>query len=92
MAAKKEPPRVNPKAAGDVDRIVGQNIHRLRTAAGMSQGALGARANVTFQQLQKYEYGINRVSVARLAQIADALDVPIVALLEGLPNVSKREK
>src|SRR4051794_28707279 len=90
MKARKKPARVNPKAAGDLDRTIGQTIRRLRTEAGMSQGALGAAANVTFQQLQKYESGTNRVSVARLAQFAEALDVPVVALLDGLPNVTKR--
>src|SRR4051812_37969580 len=87
MRPAKKPTRVNPKAAGDLDRTVGQTIRRLRLQTGMSQSALGAAANVTFQQLQKYESGTNRLSVARLVQLAHALQVPLVALLEGLPNV-----
>jgi transcriptional regulator with XRE-family HTH domain len=90
MPPKKKPARANPKAAGDLDRAVGQNIRRVRTQVGMSQSALGSAANITFQQVQKYEYGTNRLSISRLAQFADALDVPVVALLDGLPNLTKR--
>jgi len=90
MAAKKKPTRVNPKAAGDLDRMVGKTIRHIRLKAGMSQSALGAAANVTFQQVQKYENGINRLSIARLATFAEALNVPLIALLEGFPNVTER--
>src|SRR4051794_1483111 len=90
MRAAKKPARVSPKAAGDLDRLVGQIVRRVRLQAGMSQSSLSAAANVTFQQLQKDEKGTSRLSVARLVQIADALQVPVVALLEGLPNVTGR--
>jgi transcriptional regulator with XRE-family HTH domain len=56
----------------------------------MSQSSLGAAANATFQQIQKYENGTNRLSVSRLVHFADALQVPLVALLDGLPKVTGR--
>src|SRR4051794_5823599 len=59
MPAAKKRTRVNPKAAGDVDRVLGETIRRLRLEAGMSQSVLGAAAHVTFQQVQKYEKGTN---------------------------------
>jgi transcriptional regulator with XRE-family HTH domain len=66
-----------------VDILVGQNIRICRLQAGMSQTELGKRVGVTFQQIQKYERGANRVGANRLSQIADALGVPIIALFEG---------
>ena len=66
-----------------VDRIIGQNIRANRLARGLSQVELGDRIGVTFQQVQKYEKGANRVGGSRLVQIAKALNVPALALLEG---------
>jgi transcriptional regulator with XRE-family HTH domain len=57
--------------------VVGHNIRILRLERRMSQGDLAERIGVTFQQVQKYEKGANRVSAGRLARIADALDVPV---------------
>lgn len=67
-----------------VDRGVGANIRRLRRERGMSQETLSALVGVTFQQLQKYERGANRVSCSRLLEIAAALHVaPSVLLPES---------
>ncbi len=66
-----------------VDRIIGQNIRANRLARGLSQGELGDQIGVTFQQVQKYETGTNRVGGSRLIQIAKALNVPAFELLEG---------
>lgn len=60
-----------------VDRLVGQNIRIFRTAKGISQTELGNSVGVTFQQIQKYEKGANRVGSSRLARIAAILKVPI---------------
>jgi transcriptional regulator with XRE-family HTH domain len=66
------------------DVAIGQRIRERRRAIGMSQAALAAATGVTFQQIQKYERGANRVSFSRLVQIAEALECPIGDLAEGL--------
>ena len=69
-----------------VDQLVGQNIRICRLQRGMSQTELGQRIGVTFQQVQKYEKGANRVGASRLTQIADVLGVPIPTLFDGAPS------
>jgi transcriptional regulator with XRE-family HTH domain len=59
------------------DREVGRRIRLRRLELGLSQTALGDGLNLTFQQVQKYENGINRVSAGRLQEIAKLLRVPI---------------
>lgn len=66
-----------------VDRLVGSNIRIFRTAKGMSQTALGDSLGVTFQQIQKYEKGVNRVGSSRLQKIAEVLDVPVNRLFDN---------
>jgi transcriptional regulator with XRE-family HTH domain len=66
-----------------VDRLVGQNIRILRQDRRISQTELGRMIDVTFQQVQKYENGTNRVGSGRLFKIASVLDVPITAFFEG---------
>jgi len=81
---------VGSKRAGPIDAMVGRTIRALRLSKGISQGALGRRLGVSFQQIQKYENGTNRVGAGRLAQIATALDVPMESLLQGV-QASKRK-
>jgi transcriptional regulator with XRE-family HTH domain len=69
-----------------VDIEVGQRIKIQRLAAGLSQTELGESIGVTFQQVQKYEKGANRVGAGRLTQIADVLGVPLSTLFDGTPN------
>jgi transcriptional regulator with XRE-family HTH domain len=64
-----------------VDTVVGENIRMARLVAGLSQADLGGACGVTFQQIQKYEKGTNRVGGSRLMQIAEALKVPAATLL-----------
>jgi transcriptional regulator with XRE-family HTH domain len=64
-----------------VDVVVGENIRAKRLAAGISQAELGKACGVSFQQIQKYENGANRVGGSRLLQIAEALRVPAATLL-----------
>jgi len=66
------------------DAVVGRNIRVHRLARRMSQSALACQIGVSFQQLQKYESGANRVGAARLVRVADALGVPATALLAGV--------
>ena len=66
-----------------VDKLVGQNIRIFRMAKGISQTELGNSVGVTFQQIQKYEKGANRVGSSRLARIAGILKVPISCFFDN---------
>lgn len=66
-----------------IDRHVGSRVRLRRTLVGMSQEQLGAKLGVTFQQVQKYEKGSNRVSASRLWQIASILGVPVSYFFDG---------
>ncbi|MBD9375496.1 helix-turn-helix transcriptional regulator [Rhizobium sp. ARZ01] len=72
-----------------VDREVGNRIRVRRLQLRMSQTALGAGIGVSFQQIQKYESGVNRVSSSVLYEIADVLDVPMTHFFEKLPPPGK---
>ena len=65
------------KAPNDVDRQVGSRVRMRRMLIGMSQEKLGDALGLTFQQVQKYEKGTNRISASRLQQIAQVLGVSI---------------
>jgi transcriptional regulator with XRE-family HTH domain len=71
------------KSPMPIDVLVGQNIRICRLQQRFSQTELGRRIGVTFQQVQKYEKGANRVGASRLSQIADVLGVPLLALFDG---------
>jgi transcriptional regulator with XRE-family HTH domain len=62
------------------DADLGMRIRALRLERGLSQTALADSLNLTFQQVQKYEKGVNRVSATRLLQIAEILNVPVTFL------------
>lgn len=66
-----------------VDRYVGSQLRRRRTAIGLSQDRLAAEVGLTFQQIQKYERGINRISASRLFQFCRVLAVPISYFFDG---------
>ncbi|KQO57585.1 hypothetical protein ASF24_17120 [Methylobacterium sp. Leaf86] len=68
------------KSATESDHNVGLRISTLRKAKGLSQTELGQHVGVTFQQVQKYESGVNRISSGRLQQIAQLFEVPISML------------
>lgn len=74
------------KHANRVDVHVGRRLRIRRVIQGMSQTALAEQLGLTFQQLQKYESGANRVSASRLWQIAQILDVPVQWFFMGLDN------
>ena len=69
------------RKATEDDIIVGRKIYSTRVKAGLSQSALAERVGVTFQQVQKYEKGNNRVAVSTLMRLAVALDVKPESLL-----------
>jgi transcriptional regulator with XRE-family HTH domain len=67
--------------------MVGRNVRLYRMAAKLSQDELGRKIGVTFQQVQKYEKGTNRIGASRLNRISEALEVPIPALFEGVRSI-----
>jgi transcriptional regulator with XRE-family HTH domain len=77
------------KPCNIVDVYVGARLRTRRMILGMSQSELGVHLGVTFQQIQKYENGSNRISVHRLRVIARALDVSPSYFFEGIAPVSQ---
>ncbi|MGY2931475.1 transcriptional regulator with XRE-family HTH domain [Bradyrhizobium sp. GM6.1] len=74
------------KAPNPVDKYVGSRVRMRRIMLGMSQEKLGEALGLTFQQVQKYEKGTNRVGASRIQQIAEILQVPVSFLFEGGPS------
>jgi transcriptional regulator with XRE-family HTH domain len=74
------------KSPNPVDKYVGSRIRMRRIMLGMSQEKLGESLGLTFQQIQKYEKGTNRVGASRLQQISEILQVPVSFLFEGGPG------
>jgi transcriptional regulator with XRE-family HTH domain len=68
---------VSTKSPNQADRRIAQRMRLQRLNLGMSQEALGQALGITFQQIQKYEKGLNRVSASRLEEIARVLEVPV---------------
>jgi len=73
------------KTPNPVDKYVGSRVRMRRIMLGLSQEKLGDALGLTFQQIQKYEKGTNRIGASRLHQIADILQVPVSFLFEGGP-------
>jgi transcriptional regulator with XRE-family HTH domain len=80
---KKNGIRKNQRVAGQPDIELGKRIRLRRVEMKLSQDELGKELGVSFQQIQKYEKGVNRVGAARLPQIATALDVPVTFFYDG---------
>jgi len=78
------------KGTRPVDAYVGTKIRFRRNMLGISQAEMGERIGVTFQQVQKYEKGINRIGSSRLMQICDVLAITPAWLFEGAPGTSTR--
>ena len=76
-------PTLDPRSAGNVDIEMGRRIRLRRVEIGLSQSELGEKLGVSFQQVQKYEKGVNRVGASRLQQIAEALGVDLTFFYEG---------
>ena len=74
------------KQPNPVDKHVGGRVRMRRMMLSMSQEKLGNALGLTFQQVQKYEKGTNRVSSSRLQQISQILQVPVSFFFEGLPT------
>ena len=74
------------KAPNPIDKYVGSRVRMRRIMLGMSQEKLGEALGLTFQQVQKYEKGTNRVGASRIQQISEILQVPVSFLFEGGPT------
>ena len=74
------------KAPNPVDKYVGSRVRMRRIMLGMSQEKLGLALGLTFQQVQKYEKGTNRVGASRIQQISEILEVPVSFLFDGGPS------
>jgi transcriptional regulator with XRE-family HTH domain len=80
---------------GKMDRadvFVGNRIRMRRLMLKMSQSDLGKPCGITFQQIQKYEKGTNRVGASRLQQFAKVLDVPVAFFFDGLGPPAAKQK
>ena len=75
------------KSPNPIDKHVGARVRMRRMLVGMSQEKLGEALGITFQQIQKYEKGVNRVSASRMQQIAGVLSVPIEFFFDGAPQL-----
>jgi transcriptional regulator with XRE-family HTH domain len=82
--ARKSLGRIGGRAAQDIDAHVGGRVRGLREKAGMSQGALAERLHLSFQQVQKYEQGKNRIGASRLYEFSEIFGVEVEYFFEGL--------
>jgi len=78
------------KTPNPIDKHVGSRVRMRRIMLGMSQETLGDGLGLTFQQVQKYEKGTNRIGASRLQQISLILQIPVPFFFEGAPHVSGR--
>jgi DNA-binding XRE family transcriptional regulator len=76
----------SPRSANAIDEFIGARMRERRHALNISQADLGKKLSVSFQQIQKYEKGINRVSAARLFDICKALNVSLSSMFERDPK------
>lgn len=82
---------VHPKQPTDIDKFVGARVRQARREDGLTQEQLGNEVGLTFQQIQKYEKGVNRISAGRLVAFADALHRPITYFYPTSTNISSVE-
>ena len=80
------------KAPNPTDKHVGSRVRMRRMMLGMSQEKLGDALGLTFQQVQKYEKGTNRIGASRLQQISHILQVPVSFFFEGAPSAYPSSK
>ena len=81
---------IRKRRAGAEDVEIGRKIRALRLERGLSQSGLAEGIGLTFQQVQKYEKGTNRVSAGRLQRIADILNTPVMFFYGGMGGQAKK--
>ena len=79
------------KLPNPIDKHVGGRVRMRRMMLGMSQEKLGDALGLTFQQVQKYEKGTNRMGASRLQHIANILQVPVTFFFDGVPGQPKAD-
>jgi transcriptional regulator with XRE-family HTH domain len=79
------------KAPNPIDKHVGSRVRMRRMMLSMSQEKLGGALGLTFQQVQKYEKGTNRIGASRLQQISHILQVPVAFFFEGAPTFNPQD-
>ncbi len=77
--------------ATDIDLHLGRRLRRRRRLLGLTQQQLALQVGIRFQQIQKYECGANRISAARLWQLAEALESPVSYFYDGLEEEIERK-
>src|SRR5262245_8084214 len=85
-AVRKITRRRVPGVSDPVDVHVGSRVRLRRTLLGLSQERLGEAVGLTFQQIQKYERGANRIGASRMYDLAHVLDVPVSFFFEDMPE------
>ncbi len=85
IEGRRKPTRVKLSKPRPVDVHVGSRVRLRRTMLGMSQEKLGAAISLTFQQVQKYERGTNRIGSSRLYELSKVLDVPVSFFFDDMP-------
>lgn len=80
------------KLPSDIDRIVGQRVRWRRRELKLTQEKLGELLDLTFQQVQKYEKGVNRISAGRLYEVASVLGVPVTYFYDGAEDHLSNER
>jgi transcriptional regulator with XRE-family HTH domain len=95
MSDRKKAKRVikpNPRSVGSLDVHFGEKLRSLRLTTKLTQDDLAKALGLTFQQIQKYEKGVNRMSAATMVRIAAVLEVDVGYFFEELPNGAKNDK
>ena len=82
--------RLPPGTPNPIDVHVGARVRLRRTLLGLSQEKLGEAVGLTFQQIQKYERGANRIGASRLFEFSRILDVPIAFFFDDMPDGSRQ--
>ena len=88
----KPPHPIKKRRAGAEDVEIGRKIRALRLERGLTQSGLAEGIDLTFQQVQKYEKGANRVSAGRLQRIADMLNIPVTFFYGGMSSRAKKRE
>jgi transcriptional regulator with XRE-family HTH domain len=76
------------RLANPTDSYVGSRLRLLRTKTSMTQQGIAERLGISFQQLQKYEKGINRIGASRLQHLSQIFDVPVDFFFDGAPGLA----
>lgn len=86
LSTRAKPRAGEERSPNDIDKALGMRIRARRIALGVTQELMAAKLGVTFQQIQKYERGVNRIAASRLYDIAAVLETPVADLFDGVDD------